>query len=173
MSDRDDAINMMAHMGATTQWLNKLDTLFALVRDCGVELAAAQPDLKASDDLLAAIHAFRLEFYGDEQGADHVDAVEIDGAPQAISAADAEEILRRLLAEGVHAIPKAGVAALVVTYDPKQVQDALAEQVGRSLSARYVGDEPLVLLDPGASLAIGDLDAETMRKHGWVRKNDG
>jgi hypothetical protein len=163
---RDKALDAMASFGATAEWLNKLDRLFAVVRDEAVALAEGGINV---DELLAAVEAFRLEFYGREDGSDDPNAVPVSGTPSEVG--DMEAKVRALI-DGVSlgTIPHS-VAALVVSHPPTADMQYIHE-LSRRLRSVYPDPKPLIILQPHGAPDIGHLDEETMAKAGWTRKED-
>lgn len=77
MEDRNDTLNLISNISSAASWLNRLDKLFVVLCDC----AAKMPPGPDTDLLLAACDAFSREFYGDESGSDHPDAVHVPDDP--------------------------------------------------------------------------------------------
>lgn len=162
---REHALDLMASLNSAAGWLNKLDRLFAVVRDESVKLAEGGINV---DELLAAVEAFRLEFYGREDGSDHPDALPVSDLPAEVG--DMEAKIRALL-DGVSLgqIPH-GIAAIVVSHpNADTTENDYVHQLARRLRDAYPDPKPLIILNPGDATDIGYMDEEAMRKAGWQR----
>lgn len=155
MATRDHALDLIGSMGATSEWLNKLDRLFAAVHAAVVSMPAST----AKDEAIAAISAFRLEFYGADDGADHPDAVAVSGEPNDVT---------------VSGLPDNAVI-IVVGYPLEEDDAANAAKydhmaaLARQLVATFPDPKPHVLLNPGNTYKIEAFDAELMASIGWRR----
>lgn len=169
MPARDHALDLIGSMGATSAWLNRLDRLFAVVR----EAVGRMPASAAKDDALVAIEAFRLEFYGSDDGSDHPDALPISSTPLEDDART--DLLAKATAleqVSVTGIP-AGTALLVISYP---VGDRFGSEqydrmtaLARQLVDTFQDPKPLVLMNPDNAYDIQALDDEAMLRHGWKR----
>ena len=169
MSDLDsmgEALDLVSSLNSTAGWLNKLDRLFAAVRDEAVALAEGGISV---DELLVAVDAFRTEFYGREDGSDDPEALDVSDMPSEIG--DMEAKVRALI-DGVSlgTIPH-NVAALVIhhPHDPARVD--YINDLARRLGDAYPEPKPLIITNPeGSCVDICHMDEDAMAKAGWVRK---
>lgn len=149
---RDEALDLIASMGATSAWLNRLDRLFTVVRTAADNVGESQE----RTDLLAALDAFRLEFYGADDGSDHPDAVAVPSTP-------IEDDVN------VASLPN-NAAVLIIGYpaDRTTAFEHRVTEMAQGLAATYT-PRPIVILNPGYALKIEAMDEDQMREHGWFR----
>ena len=147
-SDRHDALDLIESMNATSEWMNKLDRLFSAVRTAAGDL----PPSAEKDTTLAAVAAFRAEFYGGEDGDDDPNAVEVSGdADVTALSADAVFIVLGYPSHG------------------KPASDSVIN-MAQDLAASYPEPRPQILLNPDNTFTISGLPVDVMEQYGWVRK---
>lgn len=156
MTTRDHALDLIGSLGATSAWLNRLDRLFAAVRDAADTL----PQSAARDDLFAAIESFRLEFYGAEDGSQHPDSVPVPDTPLEDDAVSVSGIADNAV-------------MLVVSYPVDQdAPDKQLDQVhalASSLANTFPDPKPIIMLNPDSKYKLEALDEDQMLALGWRR----